>query len=351
MTRHTPNLSTLHRLWKLVVLLREKPGPTREDLIQQLGVESRTLAEDLSRLRKGGLRVRFFRSSGRYNLDWPEEIPPLRLSPEQFFRVYCSVFMMDLDGSEGSTPSGLGHRLKLAVSSQTDPVFDCGPAYGIGQGITAPLAPLLDALKTAVVTTKKVAFIYHKTAGSSSLRIVHPYRLVHTPVSWYVVAWCEEKQDFRNFKLARISDGKILSERYHRRPFDLQAHRGDAWWIRKGNPDDPVHLVRVLFTGEAARAVLEYHLHKSQTHEVTEDGTVVTWRLSWLGECATWLMQWLGSFVVLGPEALKADIAARVARHTSLTREGEVSSTTDDGRLAEVAEESGTYGFEMREKT
>lgn len=336
-----PCFSVLRRLWHLVELLSAPPGLGRAELLDKLGVEDRTLGMDFTRLRKAGLRLRHRRSTGLYCLEWPEEIRPLRLTREQFFYMFyaAQTYREEEDGAEAGD---LARRLALAVNGETDPVYDCGPAYGIGQGVTGSLIERFDILKDAIARQRKVVLSYASPGEDAGLRVIHPYRLLHTPVSWYMAAWCEERSEWRTFKLARIRELKLLRDRYTPRLFDLKAYLGDAWWIQKGPPEDPRHEVRALFTGEAAASILEYRLHPTQTASATPEGTLVTWKLSYLGECATWLMQWLGQVRILGPDSLREEIEERLARHQALN-----PGTLP---LAQCAEPSGGYSSETQKK-
>ena len=158
-------------------------------------------------------------------------------------------------------------------------------------------------------------FFYKSVSSEQNIRIVHPYKLIHTPISWYLVAFCEERLDFRNFKLARIEQLKIINSIYKKHPFDLKKHLGDAWWVQfdPKKINNPYH-IKVLFKGETAQSVKEYKFHDSQQIEETDNGTLVSWKLSYLKEFASWLMQWLGNIKILEPAELKEIINKRIEK-------------------------------------
>jgi len=302
------------RLWNLLELI--EAGVKLSDMPEHLGVTRRVLTEDIKKLRNLGIEIKYSKSSECYKASWPENIVNLKFSPQEFFFIYYCLKNL------ASDDSGLDHissKLELKLSDESEPVYDCGPAYGISNNITEEISVLLRTLSLAITKKIKVVFFYRNLNGNSDIRIIHPYKLIHTPVSWYLTGYCEERKAFRNFKLARISQLKTLSDHFRKKHFSLKEHLGDAFWLQH-NPtkSDNPHKIEILFTGEAAESIKEYKFHTSQTFEVTPDGTLVRWQLSYLGEFASWLLQWLGSFKIIEDNELKKIIEYKVTKGQQL---------------------------------
>jgi len=299
------------RLWQLLSLISK--GTTRTEMMAALNTNSRNFSADISRLKKLGIELKYSRTHQNYTAYWSENIINVKFSPREFFYILYCLKSMAEDNPE---LNAMAAKLELLLSNETDPVYDCGPAYGIEQNITADLTAILNSLKLAICKQFKLVFFYQSPSSQAEIRVVHPYKLIHTPISWYLVAYCEERHAFRNFKLARISQLKILSDHYSPRQFQLKKQLGDAFWIqhdpsRLANP----HLIKILFKADAATAIKEYKFHPSQTNQTTPAGTLVTWQLSYLGEFASWLMQWLGSFEIIENDDLKNIITQRINNH------------------------------------
>lgn len=301
------------RLWRIVELLREGEGLTADDLSGRLDVGVRVVQLDIARLRAMGVHVRSERKGGRYRVQWPRAMPPLVLGGRESLLAQYALCHMAAEDPDAAAVAG---RINLMLHGDTQAVFERGTSYGAENPVTARLLPLFQDLKGAIVERRKVVLRYGAPGKEPAMRVVHPHKLIHTPVSWYLVAWCEEAQGFRNFKLARIAEAKVLADGFEPLDFDVRAWLGDAWWLQKG--DGPPRRVSVLFTGEAAQAIREYAFHPTQRDEPAEGGTRVTWELSHLEEFATWLLQWLGQFRVEEPADLAESIAGRLARHAEL---------------------------------
>lgn len=300
------------RLWNILSMMTD--GLTRQAMIDQLKTNPRNFSADIKRLKNMGLELKYSRSQQNYTVYWPETIVDVKFLPHEFFYVLYCLKNIAAEHNELNT---VAEKLELQLSNETDPVYDCGPAYGIAQNITADITAILTILKRAVSRQFKLVFFYKSQTSDHDIRIVHPYKLIHTPISWYLVGYCEERHDFRNFKLSRMRQIKILSDHFNPRRFQLKKHLGDAFWLRYDPTriDNP-HLIKILFTGDAAATIKEYKFHSSQTVEPTPRGTVVTWQLSYLGEFASWLMQWLGTFEIIENDKLKQIINVKIAKNS-----------------------------------
>jgi len=72
----------------------------------------------------------------------------------------------------------------------------------------------LDTVRTAVLTHRILSFKYSDRNGGRTTRRVEPYRLVLKAGFWYVHCFCLERQDFRLFKLTRMSELMMEEEQF-----------------------------------------------------------------------------------------------------------------------------------------
>ena len=76
-----------------------------------------------------------------------------------------------------------------------------------------------DILKNCILNKKVVSFDYFSNKGEKTCRLVEPYKLVFKGYSWYVYGFCRSRKDFRFFKLCRIDNLSVTSEKYAQRKF------------------------------------------------------------------------------------------------------------------------------------
>lgn len=72
------------------------------------------------------------------------------------------------------------------------------------------LSLFLDSIKIALQKQSLLSFQYFDRKGQMSNRKIEPYKLMLKANSWYLQGFCLDKQDFRLFKLSRMSNLKIL---------------------------------------------------------------------------------------------------------------------------------------------
>jgi predicted DNA-binding transcriptional regulator YafY len=92
-----------------------------------------------------------------------------------------------------------------------------------GEALYAPnLRPypvhLVGLLRRAVTERRKARFGYIREDGGSSLRTVWPLGLSYWGAVWTLVAWCELRNDHRNFRLDRMEGLEVLDETFELEP-------------------------------------------------------------------------------------------------------------------------------------
>ena len=80
-------------------------------------------------------------------------------------------------------------------------------------------------IKEALNQRKYLIFKYLDGNGKSTERKVEPYQLLWKEEKWYINSYCTMRNDFRLFKLSRISYLKVLDETFSLREFDMEELR------------------------------------------------------------------------------------------------------------------------------
>lgn len=70
------------------------------------------------------------------------------------------------------------------------------------------LAPKIELLHSAILSERKVSFRYY-APGGESCREIEPYDLIFQWANWYVWGFCGQRNDFRLFKLNRMTELEI----------------------------------------------------------------------------------------------------------------------------------------------
>jgi predicted DNA-binding transcriptional regulator YafY len=226
---------TSARLLSLLSLLqspREWPGP---ELARRLAVTTRTVRNDVERLRRLGYPVEATRGAvGGYRLSAGAAMPPLLLEDDEAVAVVVSLRTASGGAVEGLEETALRALTKLqqvlpprlgrrvdALTSHTVRVSG-GPRRG-PQVDGALLARIAAAARDREI----LRFRYADHSGAGTERRVEPYRLVNWGRRWYLVAFDTERADWRTFRADRITAPEVSGHRFTLRPLpadDIAAY-------------------------------------------------------------------------------------------------------------------------------
>lgn len=94
---------------------------------------------------------------------------------------------------------------KLSAGASNLMAADAHILIDLSSWSKASLSPKIELLHDAILTRRKVSFTYFAPKGESR-RTIEPYELIFQWSSWYVWGWCEGREDFRLFKLGRMTE-------------------------------------------------------------------------------------------------------------------------------------------------
>lgn len=217
MTAETPG-----RLLRLLSLLQARREWSGAELAERLGVTGRTVRRDVGRLRALGYPVEGTTgTAGGYRLASGRDLPPLLLDDEEAVAVAAGLLT-------AATARGMEEAAARALAKlgQVLPARLRARVAALGEA-TVPVAggpaPRVDPGTLAVVGAahrdhEVLAFAYADRAGRTSRRRVEPHGLVTVSGRWVMVAWDTGREDWRTFRLERMSDVTGARHRFTPRP-------------------------------------------------------------------------------------------------------------------------------------
>jgi predicted DNA-binding transcriptional regulator YafY len=315
-------LETSARLLGLLSLLQTRRSWTGPELAGRLEVGVRTIRRDVDKLRSLGYPVEAAPGvAGGYRLGAGADLPPLLLDDEEAIAV-----AVGLRTAAGGTVSGieetsvralakleqvLPSRLRRRVSAlqaYTVPLMSGGPTVD---------ADVLATIAAACRDHEGLRFSYEAHDGTAARRDVQPLRLVHLYGKWYLVAWDVVRDDWRTFRVDRmtssLSHGKRFTPRSPPAP-DMAAY------VQKG--------VRATRSRYQARVILHAPIDEVRDRVPPWAGTLepidderceLNASSDWLGGLAVYVAGIGVDFTVVEPEEFAEEVrrlADRFARAT-----------------------------------
>lgn len=230
MREHGRMTETSRRTLLLLSLLQARPDRTGPELARRLGVDPRTVRRDVERLRDLGYRVVATRGrDGGYRLDAGAELPPLLFDDEQVVALTVALRTVAASGPGDAIeeaavralatvrqvlPARLRHRVD-AVDVAPVPTHPGRPAPSVDLDV-------LLAVSTAVQRREVLRLDYAAPVAptgaetpdgaspgpgraATAPRRVEPHHVVVRDGRWYLVAWDLDRDDWRTFRLDRIT--------------------------------------------------------------------------------------------------------------------------------------------------
>ncbi len=220
---------TSARLLSLLSLLqtpREWPGP---ELARRLDVTTRTVRNDVERLRRMGYPVEATRGAiGGYRLSAGAAMPPLLLEDDEAVAVAVSLRTATGGAVEGLEETALRALTKLqqVLPPRLGRRVDALQSHTVrvpGQGRGPQVEGRLLALIAATARDREIMrFRYSDFSRTGTERRVEPYRLVNWGRRWYLVAFDLERADWRTFRVDRITEPRSIGHRFTLRPLPAE---------------------------------------------------------------------------------------------------------------------------------
>lgn len=279
MSRDSPNSPSeaepLGRCLRLLGILQARSSVSAGSLAATLGVTPRTVRRDVVRLRELGYRIQSLPGQGGgYVMRSGPRTPMLVLEADEAEAVALSLAQAADAGISGLEEPALTALSKIRrtmspqVAARAERIHQ-STAVVSGHPGQAPFA-LVAQLAEAASSRFTVRFTHQRGRGPASRtgtgpaagsprseRRVDPYRVVTFAQRWYLFGWCHLRQDWRTFRVDRISDLHVTTF-----TFSVRQGPDPADAVRHAVLQAPYDvLVRVI--AEAAPAVISEHMPRN----------------------------------------------------------------------------------------
>ncbi|WCM55228.1 WYL domain-containing protein [Microbacterium sp. EF45047] len=219
----TRSVTPTDRALRLLSLLQAGGDLPAGLLARRLGVSERTVRRDARRLRDLGYDVRSRPGPGSgYRLHPGVRIPPLLFTEDEVAAVAAGLGVLAAWAPEDEAavaaagklaqvlPPRLARRARaVALSTQ---VLRTGIRPAVDVAVIGTIAD-------AVAAGTRVRFSYTDGEGRATRRLTEPYRHVLRGDVWYLVAFDVDRDDWRLFRLDRVTDAEPAPGTARERPF------------------------------------------------------------------------------------------------------------------------------------
>jgi len=330
-TRRTTEM--LRRQWRIVLALHgTRRGLTPRAIMQKADVRRATLYRDLAFLGEAGVPISQEKVNGesRYALvgDALPALAPtalqsfaLRLAREALEPLSGSSLVRELDSLLGASLARREAKPPVKIARRRPPAS----------------RNLIAVLERALSSDRRLRIAYRSRAETAfRTRSVDPLEVRLVAGDLYLVAWDHDRRAPRKFKVTRIGEAEVLSEKRAHPAVDVDTLFEHSVKVWTGEPVD----VAIRFPPDLARLAEEHPLVPDQTYDVLpDDSVIVRARVSGMVEVTRWVLGWGAGAEVLEPLALRelvrSELSAALDRYAKGPARTEVVVSRIVGRRSQ----------------
>ncbi len=193
----------LDRLIGILSILLQRERVTAPELAEQFEVSRRTIQRDIESLCRAGIPISTAQGTGGgISIMEGYRVDRTVLTAPEMQAILAGL--RSLDSVSGTRRyAQLMEKLSAGtggpMSDSTHMLIDLSSWH------KASLPPKIECIQEAIGQHRTIRFTYF-SPKEGSVRTVEPYSLVFHWSAWYVWGWCRTREDFRLFKLDRMTE-------------------------------------------------------------------------------------------------------------------------------------------------
>lgn len=297
----------IERLYAITIYLLNHGRTSAKELAKRFEVSTRTIQRDIDSLCVAGIPIIALNgSAGGYEISDQFKIDRELATPDEY-----SLILTALRGFISATNSQKAKHMleKLTPAQNPDDSAMILDFSVLREGDPV----LLQLLQTAVTEKHTVRFTYTNNNNETRTHCVEPVAVMYRWYAWYLLAYSRVKDDYRTYKLLRMSDLEITEDAF------TKEHESAATIFQKTNQTDSRQYTELLLRCKKSAKPRAIEYLKGQVVEEFQNGdvliktSVVDNEQFWFGA----LLSLGDAAEVIEPEKIRArmlDAAERISR-------------------------------------
>jgi predicted DNA-binding transcriptional regulator YafY len=224
------------RLFQIIQFIRRHHVTTAAALAEALEVSERTVYRDIRDLVLSGVPIEGEAGVG-YVLRKGFDLPPLMFTRDEVEALVLGTRVVSswADAGLGKAAESALDRIAAALPDELRMRLLESRLFAPGFHVREEVVERLGVLREATTVKRKVWLEYRDVSEARTERAVRPLGLSFFGSTWMLTAWCELRNDFRNFRLDRVESLRLLNEVFVEEPGktweDYVKHMEEEWGI------------------------------------------------------------------------------------------------------------------------
>ena len=296
-------MQKLDRLLEIVLILQNsKKYITAQYLAERLDVNIRTIYRYIQTLSSSGIPIESVTGLG-YKIQG-YHLPPIIFTPKEAAAILMGFefvskkvdfsYRKDAESALLKIKSVLKRETLEYVNKIDESTFVFNDKFSDKN--------IISKIQDAIANCKLIKMQYYSMSKNEiTERTIEPMGLIYYSENWRIIAYCKLRKDFREFRLNRINNLKILNKNFDKREFSLSNFVSKEYNIK-----DPIE-IKVFFDKKTARLVKEKYSQGLIYEKESKNGVEMTFLVG--KEKEDLILKWILSFhtaaKIVSPDYLK----------------------------------------------
>ncbi|WKN43901.1 helix-turn-helix transcriptional regulator [Tunicatimonas pelagia] len=304
-------MNRIDRLTAILIQLQSQRITRAQDIANRFAISLRTVYRDIRALEEAGVPIGSEAGVGYFLADG-YRLPPIQFTPEEARALliagkFASQFT---DVSVQKQHENALYKIKAVLKEEHQEMLDdleskvtvLNPPNRNTETEMSPTDVHLEKIQQALLNREVVEMDYFSPgSGQFTRRGIEPIGMVYYGDAWHIIAHCQLRQDYRDFRLDRMSKLDITGQRYHLRDrLSLEQYLN-----RQSQTTDAV-LTKIHFHSSVLRFIEQDRYRYGFMQEKTTDDGAENWFLvTEIEYFARWLLMYSTGVTVISPDHLR----------------------------------------------
>lgn len=196
-------------------LRRMHQAVTADTLAALFEVSPRTIYRDFQDLMDSGIPITGEAGVG-YVIDKQYHLPPIMFDADEIEAIALGIGMVSnwTDAAFARKAKSAYEKIQATLTAPMIHELTQISTFSAPSRYKIPWKVNFTEVRECIRRKQFVTFSYLDLSDQVTERTIRPLALISFSPIWLLAGWCEMRQNFRNFRLDRISDFSVLPQRF-----------------------------------------------------------------------------------------------------------------------------------------
>jgi len=302
-------MNRIDRLSAILIQLQGKKVVKAAEIAERFNISLRTVYRDVKALQESGVPIGAEAGTGYYIVEG-YHLPPVMFNREEAAALLTGEKLMQhfSDRSNRQQFSSAMQKIRAVLRGSEKDFLE---VLDENIAVVRNYAPQEDEFPNRFLSDIQHALgkqlvlqMEYRAAHTNEFtkREIEPIGIYHSNSTWYLIAWCQLRKDYRNFRTDRIRNMQVTSSSY-----DKSKHISLQEYLERYNLENaPTRTYKVCFSLRVARYLGHQKYYYGLVEEQTNDQQVtLTFMNSYpLEYFSRWILMWGSDVTIITPDEL-----------------------------------------------